>query len=95
MCSTSRSEVFTKTDRVRNANGIVQTPNRRALLVINSTTGVLFRVNPQNGWAKKVNLGGTSLTAGDGLLVRGRTLYIVRNSVLDHPYQPPLIDAPA
>jgi hypothetical protein len=64
-----------------NANGIAQTPNRRALLVINSTTGVLFRVNPQSGRAKKVYLGGTSLTAGDGLLVRGRTLYVVRNQL--------------
>jgi hypothetical protein len=62
-----------------NANGIGQTPNRRALLVINSTSGVLFRVNPQSGRATKVDLGGTSLTAGDGLLVRGRTLYVVRN----------------
>ena len=30
-----------------NANGIAQTPNGRALLVINSGTGFLFRVNPR------------------------------------------------
>jgi hypothetical protein len=59
----------------------LQTPNRRPLLVINSTIGVLFRVNPQSGRATKVDLGGTSLTAGDGLLVRGMTLSVVRNQL--------------
>jgi hypothetical protein len=62
-----------------NANGIAQTPDRKALLVVNSTTGLLFRVNPRTGVATHVDLGGTPLTAGDGLLVRGRTLYVVRN----------------
>jgi sugar lactone lactonase YvrE len=64
-----------------NANGIAQTPNRKALLVVNSTTGLLYRVDPQTGVATEVDLGGTSLTAGDGLLVRGRTLYVVRNQL--------------
>jgi hypothetical protein len=59
----------------------LHTPARRALVVINSTIGVLFRVNPQSGRAIKVDLGGTSLTAGDGLLVRGRTLDVVRNQL--------------
>ncbi|HEY6666328.1 MAG TPA: superoxide dismutase, partial [Propionibacteriaceae bacterium] len=44
-----------------------------------STTGLLFRVDPRTGVATQVDLGGTPLTAGDGLLVRGRTLYVVRN----------------
>ena len=29
-----------------NANGIAQTPDGRALLVVNSGSGILFRVNP-------------------------------------------------
>ena len=62
-----------------NANGIAQTPDRKALLVVNSMTGLLFRVDPQTGVATRVDLGDTLLTAGDGLLVRGRTLYVVRN----------------
>jgi sugar lactone lactonase YvrE len=62
-----------------NANGIAQTPNGRALLVVNSTTGNLFRVNPQTGAATQVDLGGASLTNGDGLLLQGSTLYVVRN----------------
>ena len=64
-----------------NANGIAQTPNRKALLVVNSLTGFLFRVDPETGVATQVDLGGTALTAGDGLLVRGRTLYVVQNQL--------------
>ena len=62
-----------------NANGIAETPNRQALLVVQSPTGVLFRVDPNTGEATQVDLGGARLTNGDGLLVRGRTLYVVQN----------------
>jgi hypothetical protein len=62
-----------------NANGISQTPNHRALLVVNSATGQLFRVNKRTGVAHVVDLGGASLTNGDGLLLRGRTLFAVQN----------------
>jgi sugar lactone lactonase YvrE len=61
------------------ANGITQTPNRRALLVIQSNTGLLMRVNPRTGVATQVDLGGVALTQGDGMLLRGRTLYVVQN----------------
>lgn len=61
------------------ANGISTTPTGRALLVVNSTTGVLYRVDPATGSATAVDLGGASLTSGDGLLRHGRTLYVVRN----------------
>lgn len=64
---------------VTNANGIAETPDRQALLVVNSASGLLYRVDPETGEATQVDLGGTSLTAGDGLLVRGRILYVVRN----------------
>jgi sugar lactone lactonase YvrE len=62
-----------------NANGIARTPDGGALLVVNSTTAALFRVKPQTGIAAPVNLGGYPLTNGDGLLVEGRTLYVVQN----------------
>jgi sugar lactone lactonase YvrE len=64
-----------------NANGIAQTPDRRALLVIQSNTGLLFRVDPDTGAATQVDLGTTLLTNGDGLLVRGLTLYVVQNQL--------------
>jgi len=31
--------------------------------------------------ATQINLGGASVSAGDGLLLRGRTLYVVRNQL--------------
>ncbi|MBL0747770.1 SMP-30/gluconolactonase/LRE family protein [Nocardioides baculatus] len=61
------------------ANGISTTPTGRALLVVNSTSGLLYRVDPATGVATEVDLGGASLTAGDGMLRHGRTLYVVRN----------------
>jgi sugar lactone lactonase YvrE len=64
-----------------NANGIERTPDGKGLLVIQSGTGTLFRVDPRSGVATKVDLGGTALTFGDGLLLRGRTLYVVRNQL--------------
>lgn len=62
-----------------NANGIARTPDGRALLVVQSNTGELFRVNPRTGVTREVDLGGDSLANGDGLLLRGRTLYAVQN----------------
>lgn len=64
---------------VNNANGISTTPDGRALLVVQSATGYLFRVDPRTGVATRVRLGPTSLTNGDGLLRRGRILYAVQN----------------
>lgn len=62
-----------------NANGIAATPDGRTLLVINSTTGLLYSVDLATGEATEVDTGGTNLTQGDGILLRGRTLYVVRN----------------
>jgi sugar lactone lactonase YvrE len=64
-----------------NANGIAETPDHQALLVIQSSTSTLFRVDPSTGEATVVDLGGTALPNGDGLLVVGRTLYVVQNQL--------------
>ena len=61
------------------ANGITTTPDNRALLVVNSATGLLYRVDPMTGAATEVDLGGLLLTNGDGLLRHGRILYAVQN----------------
>jgi len=61
------------------ANGISTTPDERALLVIDSATATLFRVNPRTGTATSVDLRGVPMTNGDGLLREGRTLYVVQN----------------
>jgi sugar lactone lactonase YvrE len=62
-----------------NANGIETTPDHKALLVIQSNTGLLHRVDPRTGRSTVVDVGGADLTNGDGILLRGRTLYVVRN----------------
>jgi hypothetical protein len=62
-----------------NANGIETTPDGKALLVIQSNTGTLFRVSPRTGVATPVNVDGADLTNGDGILRRGSSLFVVRN----------------
>jgi len=62
-----------------NLNGIDLTADGRWLLAVQSNTGILYRINPATGHATRVDLGGVVLTAGDGILVVGRTLYVVQN----------------
>ncbi|MER5942578.1 superoxide dismutase [Streptomyces sp. NPDC001928] len=65
---------------VVNANGITATPDGSALLVVQSGVGGLHRVNPRTGVTERVDLGDAApLTNGDGLLLTGRTLYVVQN----------------
>jgi hypothetical protein len=60
-----------------NANGIVAA--RGWLIVVDSFTGGLFRVDPATGDAIEMSTGGVSVTNGDGLELLGSTLYVVRN----------------
>jgi len=62
-----------------NLNGIVASPNGRTLLAIHSPTGVLWRIDARTGRSTRVAVRGEALTNGDGLLLSGRTLYVVRN----------------
>ena len=62
-----------------NANGIEASSNGKWLLIVHSARGELYRVDPQTGVATLVDLGGASLTNGDGLRLQGHTLYVVRN----------------
>ncbi|MFI6991011.1 superoxide dismutase [Nonomuraea wenchangensis] len=62
-----------------NANGIAPSPDRRSLLIVQSNTGKLFEADPATGVTTEVDLGGETLTNGDGLLLSGRTLYAVQN----------------
>lgn len=64
-----------------NANGITQTPDESALLIVKMNTGDLLRVDPTSGAAEVVDTGDVDLTGGDGLLREGNILYVVRNTV--------------
>jgi hypothetical protein len=66
---------------VFNANGIEAVANGKVLIIVNSTVGKLYRVNPATGYAEEINLGGESVSAGDGILLDGKTLYVVRNQI--------------
>lgn len=58
-----------------NANGIRELP-RGDLLVVDQ--GALLRVDPHTGVAERFEqVGGEPLTGGDGLELRGKTLYVV------------------
>lgn len=61
-----------------NVSGIERTPDRAALLVAQSNTGQLHRVDPARGIGTRVDLGNDALIGGDGLLILGRTLYVVQ-----------------
>jgi sugar lactone lactonase YvrE len=71
---------WVQTSGTNNANGISTTPDHAALLVVQSNTGFLFRVNPHTGRTTRVDLGTTLLKNGDGLLRQGRILYAVQNA---------------
>ncbi|MGW5561405.1 SMP-30/gluconolactonase/LRE family protein [Micromonospora sp. NPDC003944] len=62
-----------------NLNGIASTPDGRALVVVQSNTGTLYRVDPTTGASTVVDVPGHTFTNGDGLLLLGRTLYVVQN----------------
>lgn len=62
-----------------NANGIDATPNGKRIIIVQSNTGLLFNVDPQTGEATTIDLGGDLVTSGDGILLEGKTLYVVRN----------------
>ena len=64
---------------VINANGIVATPDGGTLIVVNYALGRLYTVDPATGYATEIDLGGITVETGDGLVLRGKTLYVVQN----------------
>ena len=60
-----------------NANGI--TARGGWLVLVQSNEGLLFKVNPRTGDATQIDTGGYSVAMGDGLVLSGKTLYVVRN----------------
>jgi sugar lactone lactonase YvrE len=62
-----------------NVNGIDATPSGGRLVVVQSATGFLFLVDTASGATDRIELGGDTVTFGDGILLDGRTLYVVRN----------------
>jgi hypothetical protein len=64
-----------------NVNGIDATPNGKTLVIVQTNTGKLFKVN-KHGVTHEIALGGATVP-GDGILLHGRTLYAVVRSPQD------------
>jgi hypothetical protein len=63
-----------------NANGIEALPDGRTLIVVQSGTGKLFAVDAKSGDSREIPLS-EPVPNGDGLLLRGHTLYVVQNQL--------------
>jgi hypothetical protein len=59
-----------------NANGIVAVGGW--LVIVQSNTGGLYRVDPASGVSFAIDTGGADMTGGDGLELHGDILYVVR-----------------
>ncbi len=64
-----------------NANGLVGKFDGKQLVIVNIATGVLYLVDTATGEASPLEIEGAEqlFVDGDGLYLRGRTLYIVQN----------------
>jgi hypothetical protein len=59
-------------------NGVVDA-SKRWLISVQTRNGKLLRINSRTGNTREIDLGGGDVTNGDGLLLNGRTLYVVQN----------------
>lgn len=66
-------------DQQFNANGIVVSPDGGALVIVHSGNGNLYRVGLGSLQVSQVESSAEPVTAGDGLVRDGDTLYVVRN----------------
>lgn len=62
-----------------NLNGIDVTADDKTLVAVHSSLGVLYRIDPATGQATEIDLGGDTVPFGDGIVLHGRTLYVVQN----------------
>lgn len=62
-----------------NLGGIVLAPDRRSFVVAQGNAGALWRFDIHSRQATKIATGDIDLTNADGLVLRGRGLYVVRN----------------
>jgi sugar lactone lactonase YvrE len=64
-----------------NLNGIDATPSGKTLVAVQTVNGRLYAINPDNGVARLISLGGESVPNGDGILLTGKRLYVVQNQL--------------
>jgi sugar lactone lactonase YvrE len=62
-----------------NVNGIDATPRGDTLVIVQSNLGRLYTVDAATGAADLIELVGGDVMLGDGILLDGKTLYVVQN----------------
>jgi sugar lactone lactonase YvrE len=62
-------------------NGIAAKRNGKRLVAVQSAQGKLFAIDPKTGDTDEIALSGGDVANGDGLLLHGRTLYVVQNQL--------------
>jgi hypothetical protein len=66
-----------------NANGIDASPNGKELVIVNTSSGLLYHVDALTGYSTEIDIGGASMLFGDGIMLEptddGYTLYVARN----------------
>jgi sugar lactone lactonase YvrE len=62
-----------------NLNGIDATPSGGTLVAVQSVNGRLYSIDPTTGIATQISLGTENVINGDGILLAGKTLYVVQN----------------
>jgi hypothetical protein len=60
-------------------NGIAADPSGRFLILVHSSEGRLYQMDTATLTVVAIDLGGADVCSGDGLLLRGKTLYVVQN----------------
>ena len=70
---------YSTTPNPFNANGIEASRGGKTLVIVQSNKGKLFKVDSATGVAREIELSGGDVTAGDGLFLRGGTLFAVQN----------------
>lgn len=64
-----------------NLNGIAATADGAYVITVQSNTGKLIRVDLASKQVLEINLDGANAGSGDGILLKGRTLHLMRNSL--------------
>ena len=66
-----------------NLNGITATPDGQSLIVVQMGKGLLYRIDVKTKTVSPIDTAGADLTGADGLVLDGRTLYVVRQTAVE------------
>ena len=75
----SCSPATSRCSRASTSTGLDATANGKIRIAVQSNTGNLFRIDPATGATRLISLGSESVPNGDGILLNGKTLYVVQN----------------